>query len=223
MIYLLEDDSGIRELVAYTLTGQVMQTVGFERPSELRAALESELPALVILDVMLPEEDGISVLRSLRASAKTANLPVLMLTAKSTEYDKVVGLDCGADDYLTKPFGMMELIARVRALLRRAAPQRETTLHCGAVSLDPVCHIVTVQGAQVELTRKEFDLLQLLMSYPQQVFTRDSLLSKVWGYEFDGESRTVDVHIRSLRQKLGAAASCIETVRGVGYRMGGAG
>ena len=118
---------------------------------------------------------------------------------------------------------MMELIARVRALLRRAAPQRETTLHCGAVSLDPVCHIVTVQGAQVELTRKEFDLLQLLMSYPQQVFTRDSLLSKVWGYEFDGESRTVDVHIRSLRQKLGAAASCIETVRGVGYRMGGAG
>lgn len=223
MIYLLEDDSGIRELVAYTLTGQVMQTVGFERPSELRAALERELPALVILDVMLPEEDGISVLRSLRESAKTANLPVLMLTAKSTEYDKVVGLDCGADDYLTKPFGMMELIARVRALLRRAAPQRETTLHCGAVSLDPVCHIVTVQGAQVELTRKEFDLLQLLMSYPQQVFTRDSLLSKVWGYEFDGESRTVDVHIRSLRQKLGAAAACIETVRGVGYRMGGAG
>ena len=169
MIYLLEDDSGIRELVAYTLTGQVMQTVGFERPSELRAALERELPALVILDVMLPEEDGISVLRSLRASAKTANLPVLMLTAKSTEYDKVVGLDCGADDYLTKPFGMMELIARVRALLRRAAPQRETTLHCGAVSLDPVCHIVTVQGAQVELTRKEFDLLRLLMSYPQQI------------------------------------------------------
>ena len=223
MIYLLEDDSGIRELVAYTLTGSVMQTVGFERPSEFRAALEREKPALAILDIMLPEEDGISVLRSLRASAKTANLPVLMLTAKSTEYDKVVGLDCGADDYLTKPFGMMELIARVRALLRRAAPQRETTLHCGAVSLDPVCHIVTVQGAQVELTRKEFDLLQLLMSYPQQVFTRDSLLSKVWGYEFDGESRTVDVHIRSLRQKLGAAASCIETVRGVGYRMGGAG
>lgn len=223
MIYLLEDDSGIRELVAYTLTGQVMQTVGFERPSEFRAALEKELPALVILDVMLPEEDGISVLRSLRESAKTANLPVLMLTAKSTEYDKVVGLDCGADDYLTKPFGMMELIARVRALLRRTAPQRDTSLHCGVIALDPVCHIVTVQGGQVELTRKEFDLLQLLMSHPQQVFTRDSLLSQVWGYEFDGESRTVDVHIRSLRQKLGAAAACIETVRGVGYRMGGAG
>lgn len=223
MIYLLEDDSGIRELVAYTLTGSVMQTVGFERPSEFRAALERELPALVILDIMLPEEDGISVLRSLRENPKTAKLPVLMLTAKSTEYDKVIGLDCGADDYLTKPFGMMELIARVRALLRRTSPQEAVpTLTCGALSLDPVRHLVTANGAEVELTRKEFDLLQLLMSHPQQVFTRDRLLSQVWGYEFDGESRTVDVHIRSLRQKLGAAGECIETVRGVGYRMGGA-
>ncbi len=223
MIYLLEDDSGIRELVAYTLTGSVMQTVGFERPSEFRAALERELPALVILDIMLPEEDGISVLRSLRENPKTAKLPVLMLTAKSTEYDKVIGLDCGADDYLTKPFGMMELIARVRALLRRTSPQEAApTLTCGALSLDPVRHLVTANGAEVELTRKEFDLLQLLMSHPQQVFTRDRLLSQVWGYEFDGESRTVDVHIRSLRQKLGAAGECIETVRGVGYRMGGA-
>ena len=223
MIYLLEDDSSIRELVAYTLTGSVMPTVGFERPSEFRAALEREKPALAILDIMLPEEDGISVLRSLREDPRTEKLPVLMLTAKSTEYDKVVGLDCGADDYLTKPFGMMELIARVRALLRRTASQDAAPkLTCGALALDPLRHMVTVEEKPVELTRKEFDLLQLLMSHPMQVFTRDSLLSKVWGYEFDGESRTVDVHIRSLRLKLGAAAGCIETVRGVGYRMGGA-
>ena len=223
MIYLLEDDSSIRELVAYTLTGSVMPTVGFERPSEFRAALEREKPALAILDIMLPEEDGISVLRSLREDPRTEKLPVLMLTAKSTEYDKVVGLDCGADDYLTKPFGMMELIARVRALLRRTASQDAAPkLTCGTIALDPVRHLVTVEGKPVELTRKEFDLLQLLMSHPMQVFTRDRLLSQVWGYEFDGESRTVDVHIRSLRQKLGAAAGCIETVRGVGYRMGGA-
>ncbi len=222
MIYLLEDDSSIRELVAYTLTGSVMPTVGFERPSEFRAALEREKPALAILDIMLPEEDGISVLRSLREDPRTEKLPVLMLTAKSTEYDKVVGLDCGADDYLTKPFGMMELIARVRALLRRTASQDAAPkLTCGALALDPLRHMVTVEEKPVELTRKEFDLLQLLMSHPMQVFTRDSLLSKVWGYEFDGESRTVDVHIRSLRLKLGAAAGCIETVRGVGYRMGG--
>lgn len=223
MIYLLEDDSSIRELVAYTLTNTLMPTVGFERPSELRAALEREMPALVILDIMLPEEDGISVLRSLRESPRTEKLPVMMLTAKSTEYDKVIGLDCGADDYLTKPFGMMELVARVRALLRRTEPSEKhgSALHCGALTLDAAKHLVTVGGAEVELTRKEFDLLQLMLSHPQQVFTRDRLLTQIWGYEFDGESRTVDVHIRSLRQKLGAAGRCIETVRGVGYRMGG--
>ncbi len=223
MIYLLEDDDSIRDLVIYTLQSQGMEAKGFPRPSAFWEAMAEHTPSLVLLDIMLPEEDGLQILKKLRQNPATRRTPVIMLTAKGSEYDKVIGLEAGADDYIPKPFGMMELIARVRALLRRAAPQRETTLHCGAVSLDPVCHIVTVQGAQVELTRKEFDLLRLLMSYPQQVFTRDSLLSKVWGYEFDGESRTVDVHIRSLRQKLGAAASCIETVRGVGYRMGGAG
>ena len=223
MIYLLEDDSSIRELVAYTLTNTLMPTAGFERPSELRAALEREVPALVILDIMLPEEDGISVLRSLRESPRTEKLPVMMLTAKSTEYDKVIGLDCGADDYLTKPFGMMELVARVRALLRRTEPAEKhgAALCCGALTLDAAKHLVTVDGAAVELTRKEFDLLQLLMSHPRQVFTRDRLLTQIWGYEFDGESRTVDVHIRTLRQKLGTAGRCIETVRGVGYRIGG--
>ena len=221
MIYLLEDDSSIRELVAYTLTNTLMPTAGFERPSELRAALEREVPALVILDIMLPEEDGISVLRSLRESPRTEKLPVMMLTAKSTEYDKVIGLDCGADDYLTKPFGMMELVARARALLRRTEPAEKhgAALCCGELTLDAAKHLVTVDGAAVELTRKEFDLLQLLMSHPRQVFTRDRLLTQIWGYEFDGESRTVDVHIRTLRQKLGTAGRCIETVRGVGYRL----
>lgn len=222
MIYLLEDDSGIRELVAYTLTGQVMQTVGFERPSEFRAALEKELPALVILDVMLPEEDGISVLRSLRESAKTANLPVLMLTAKSTEYDKVVGLDCGADDYLTKPFGMMELIARVKALQRRtgAAPAPES-YRAGCLTVYPERRLAEVDGHPVALTLKEFELLVMLLKNRGMVLTRDQLLNQIWGYSFDGENRTVDVHIRTLRQKLGAAGDLIETVRGVGYRIGG--
>ncbi len=221
MIYLLEDDSAIRELVAYTLTGSIAETRGFERASELRAAMEKELPELLILDVMLPEEDGLSVLRSLRKEPKTATLPIMMLTARSSEYDKVLGLDSGADDYLTKPFGMMELISRVRALLRRAAPREEGKLSFGEICLDKNSHSVSVSGRETILTRKEFELLRLFLEHPRQAFTRDQLLDRIWGYGFDGESRTVDVHIRTLRQKLGSAGEDIQTLRGVGYRLGG--
>ncbi len=221
MIYLLEDDSDIRELVAYALTNSGLEAMGFERPSAFRAALAERLPELVILDIMLPEEDGMQVLRELREHPRTARLPVMMLTAKSSEYDKVIGLDGGADDYLTKPFGMMELVSRVRALLRRAAAsQPGQILHSGAITLDAASFTVFAGNEKIPLTRKEFELLHLFLSHPSQVFTRDQLLSRIWGYDYDGESRTVDVHIRSLRQKLGAAGEQIETVRGVGYRLG---
>ena len=207
MIYLLEDDSAIRELVVYTLCSTGLEATGFAAPSEFYDAMERALPELLILDIMLPEEDGLSILRRLRASPRTEHLPVMMLTARSSEYDKVIGLDGGADDYLTKPFGMMELISRVRALLRRAefGRERRETLRCGDIECDT--------------TLKEYELLHLMLEHPMQVFTRDRLLSSIWGYEFDGESRTVDVHIRSLRLKLGAAGGQIETVRGVGYRL----
>lgn len=222
MIYLLEDDAGIRELISYTLSGAGLETAGFERPSAFRTAMAQKMPDLAILDIMLPEEDGLHILRSLRANAATARLPVMMLTAKSSEYDKVIGLDGGADDYLTKPFGMMELLARVRALLRRTGEtQTVQPLRLGGIELDPSAFHVRVDGTDIPLTRKEFELLRLFLSRPGQVFSRDMLLSRIWGYDYDGESRTVDVHIRSLRQKLGAAGEGIETVRGVGYRMGG--
>ena len=176
---------------------------------------------LLILDIMLPEEDGLSILRRLRASPRTEHLPVMMLTARSSEYDKVIGLDGGADDYLTKPFGMMELISRVRALLRRAefGRERRETLRCGDIECDTTTHTMRACGEELTLTLKEYELLHLMLEHPMQVFTRDRLLSSIWGYEFDGESRTVDVHIRSLRLKLGAAGGQIETVRGVGYRL----
>lgn len=222
MIYLVEDDASIRELVIYALNNSGFEAQGFDAPSAFWRAMAQQVPSMILLDIMLPEEDGLQILKKLRQNPATRRTPVIMLTAKGSEYDKVIGLEAGADDYIPKPFGMMELIARVRALLRRTASQDAAPkLTCGTIALDPVRHLVTVEGKPVELTRKEFDLLQLLMSHPMQVFTRDRLLSQVWGYEFDGESRTVDVHIRSLRQKLGAAAGCIETVRGVGYRMGG--
>lgn len=220
MIYLLEDDSSIRELVAYTLSGAVMPTRGFERAAELRQAIDQELPDLILLDVMLPEEDGLSVLQSLRKRPATRDIPIMMLTARSAEYDKVLGLDSGADDYMTKPFGMMELVSRVKALLRRTAKQAQC-LRYGEICLNTGSHCVTVEGQEIVLTRKEYDLLRLLMEHPHHAFTRDSLLDQVWGYEFDGESRTVDVHIRTLRQKLGLAGDAIVTLRGVGYRLGG--
>ena len=223
MIYLVEDDHSIRELVLYTLNNYGMEAVGFETADQFWVAIKDRTPNLVMLDIMLPGEDGISILKELRAAPTTADLPVMLLTAKSTEYDKVIGLDSGADDYVTKPFGMMELIARIKALLRRAgssrAPKREY-VH-GKLMVNTDKHTVTVDGQTISTTRKEFDLLCLLIQNPNKAFDRDQLLERVWGYSFDGENRTVDVHIRTLRQKLGDYSHYIETVRSVGYKIGG--
>ena len=218
MIYLLEDDDSIRDLVIYTLQSQGMEARGFALPSEFWRSMAEHTPDLVLLDIMLPEEDGISVLKKLRASARTCRLPVIMLTAKGTEYDKVLGLDAGADDYLAKPFGMMELLSRIRALLRRTARDADS-YRCGALHVDEIRHTVTVNGREVILTQKEFEVLCLLLKNKGQVLSRERLLEDVWGYAFTGESRTVDVHIRTLRQKLGEAGAYIETVRGYGYKI----
>ena len=218
MIYLLEDDGSIRDFVIYTLNSQGMDARGFELPSEFWQAVAEEVPSLVLLDVMLPEEDGLTVLKKLRESARTAQLPVIMLTAKSTEYDKVLGLEGGADDYVTKPFGMMELLSRIRALLRRTEKE-SSQYRCGQLAVDTGRHVVTVDGREVTLTQKEFEVLCLLLKNRGQVLSREQLIESVWGYAFTGESRTVDVHVRTLRQKLGEAGAYIETVRGYGYKM----
>jgi two-component system alkaline phosphatase synthesis response regulator PhoP len=220
MIYLLEDDSGIRDFVLYALRSAGFSAEGFELPSQLRKALAEKLPELLLLDIMLPEEDGISVLNSLRAQPETASLPVIMLTAKSTEFDKVAGLDAGADDYIAKPFGTMELIARVKALIRRSSGVRGSELRLGELRIDPEKHEVFSGGSKVSLTRKEYDLLILLVRNKGKVFTREELLSRIWGYDYAGESRTVDVHIRTLRSKLGSCGELIGTERGVGYKAG---
>ena len=222
MIYLLEDDTNIRNFVVYALNNSGLETEGFELPSLFWAAVERKKPSMAILDIMLPEEDGLSVLKKLRANNETRDLPIIMLTAKSTEYDKVVGLDGGADDYVTKPFGTMELVARVKALLRRTEPVgdgREYSI--GPLFLSPSRHIIQVDSCDVVLTLKEFQLLCYLAKHRGNVMTRDQILQEIWGYEFDGENRTVDVHIRTLRSKLGKAGDLIETVRGIGYRLGG--
>ncbi len=220
MIYFVEDDSSIRELVVYTLTNSGMDAKGFERPSAFYRALNEQHPELILLDIMLPEEDGLSILRRLRQNPATADTPVMMITAKSSEYDKVVGLDSGADDYLTKPFGMMELIARVKALLRRTKKETETEgYQIGCLYVSPEKHIVQVDGNEVSLTLKEFEMLVLLFRNRELVLTREQFLNQVWGYSFDGENRTVDVHIRTLRQKLGKAGIYIRTIRGIGYKL----
>lgn len=222
MIYLLEDDENIRNFVIYALNNSGFEAKGFEVPSTFWKGITEQTPDLVILDIMLPEEDGISVLKKLRASTGTKNLPIMMLTAKSTEYDKVLGLDSGADDYVSKPFGIMELIARVKALLRRTEPnQDETEYHFDLLTLNPAKHLIQVDGKDVTLTLKEFQLLCYLAENKGNVMSRDQILQKIWGYEFDGENRTVDVHIRTLRAKLGEAGYVVETVRGLGYRIGG--
>ena len=219
MIYVLEDDRNIRDLVVYSLNSVGLNARGFELPSEFRKAVENELPELVLLDIMLPEEDGVAVLRRLRGREVTRDIPVIMLTALGDEFDKVRGLDAGADDYVSKPFGMMELLARVRARLRRRSEPVPLLSRMGPLELDRERHEVRVNGSPVALTRKEYELLRLLMDHPRAAFDRDQLLERVWGYDYAGGTRTVDVHVRTLRQKLGEAASCIETVRGVGYRL----
>jgi len=218
LIYLVEDDNSIRELVAYTLHSAGFEAEGFERPSAFWRACAERRPDLVLLDLMLPEEDGISILKKLRQAPETARLPILLLTAKSSEYDKVLGLDSGADDYVAKPFGMMELLSRIRALLRRT--ESETGQYrCGILTVDPGRHTVEVSGREVTLTQKEFEVLCLLLKNRGQVLSREQLIENVWGYAFTGESRTVDVHVRTLRQKLGEAGAYVETVRGYGYKI----
>ncbi len=220
MIYLVEDDNSIRELVIYTLQTTGFEARGFACAGDFWEAMKKGKPDMVLLDIMLPDEDGLTILRRLRDSHQTAKLPVIMLSAKGTEFDKVIGLDSGADDYIPKPFGMMELVSRVKALLRRVEPERKVhKLQLGSIVVDQNKHTVTVDGDPVTLTYKEFELLCCLMEHQGMVLNRDQLLSKIWGYDFDGETRTVDVHIRTLRQKLGEASNCIETIRGVGYKM----
>ena len=222
MIYCVEDDDSIRELVVYTLESTGLKACGFPEGSSFMEALASETPELVLLDIMLPGEDGMELLKKLKSSNKTKDIPVIMVTAKGTEYDKEIGLDSGADDYVTKPFGMMELVSRIKAVLRRSGrSSQEEEMENGGVRLNIKRHEVTVDGKPVALTLKEFELLERLMRNKNIVLTRDQLLGDIWGYDFDGETRTVDVHIRTLRQKLGDKGDLIETVRGVGYRIGG--
>ena len=223
MIYFVEDDNSIRKLVLYSLTSAGLEAEGFAHPGEFWTAMDRQLPQVVLLDIMLPEEDGISILKKLRSDSRTRRIQVILLTAKGSEYDKVVGLDAGADDYVSKPFGMMELMARVRSALRRAGQDAAAppTYTLGPLMVDPGRHLVQVNGENVSLTLKEFQVLCLLLEHRDTVFTRDQLLNAIWGYDFDGASRTVDVHIRTLRQKLGEAGSCIQTIRGIGYKIGG--
>ena len=222
MIWCVEDDASIRDIEVYTLQSTGFQAQGFADGGAFWSALESarELPELVVLDVMLPGVDGVELLRRMRAAPATRSIPVVMATAKGAEYDKIQALDLGADYYLTKPFGVMELVSCVKAVLRRCAPKEGGLLRRGGLTLDPEAHTVTADGARVELTYKEFELLKLFLSHPGTAFTREQLFSQVWGMDYCGETRTVDMHIRTLRQKLGPCGEQIETVRGVGYRLG---
>ena len=224
MIFCIEDEESIRDLMIYTLNGAGFDAKGFSDGKGFFEALQQERPRLILLDIMLPGEDGISILKRLRSKEDTAGIPVMMATAKGTEYDKVMGLDLGADDYLVKPFGMMEMISRIRAVLRRTEAgykDKGKILQMGALELNPETYAVSADGERVQLTLKEHKLLRILMENPKRVFTRDQLLESVWGIEYDGETRTVDVHVATLRTKLGQCGSYIETVRGVGYRIGG--
>lgn len=222
MIYCVEDDSSIRDLMIYTLNSAGFEAKGFDGADTLFDALQTEKPQLIMLDIMLPGEDGISILKKLRMQGTTEDIPVIMATAKGTEYDKVTGLDLGADDYLAKPFGMMEMVSRVKAVLRRTSPKEETKkLKIGNLELNLETYIVLVNNERVQLTLKEHKLLHTFMENPGRVFTRDQLLEMIWGIDYIGETRTVDVHIGTLRTKLGECGSYIETVRGVGYRMEG--
>ena len=219
MIYCVEDESAIRDLMVYTLQVSGFDAQGFENDAVFWAAMKEQRPELIILDVMLPGEDGLTILRKLRSSPVTTDIPVIMATAKDSEYDKVIGLDSGADDYLAKPFGMMEMVSRIRAVLRRAGSRQPVILSYGRIVLDEGGHAVTVDGKTILLTLKEYELLKLFMESPGRVFTRDNILSSVWGVDFAGETRTVDVHVGTLRTKLEKAGDYIRTVRGVGYKL----
>lgn len=221
MIYCVEDERNIRELLVYTLETTGFSAKGLSDGKELWAAIKQEMPELILLDIMLPGEDGYSILEKLKAFPSTRDIPVIMVTAKEAEFDKVRALEGGADDYITKPFGMMEFVARVKAVMRRCIKANEgKDLKCGELRVSVAKHEVCWKGDKVELTRKEFELLQYLLENKGLVMTRNQILCHVWGYDFDGETRTVDVHVRTLRQKLGEAGDMIETVRGVGYRIG---
>ncbi len=221
MIYCVEDDRGIRELMTYTLNASGIKAVGFKDGEELDEALKKEIPDLITLDIMLPKEDGISILKRLKGNEKYKNIPIIMASAKGEEYDKVIGLDLGADDYLAKPFGMMEMVSRIKAVLRRSnnVSIDNNTLVNGQILLFQQQHIVKVNNVEVELTLKEYELLELFLNNIGIVFTRENLLSRIWGSNFVGESRTIDVHVGTLRSKLGDCGSCIKTLRGVGYKM----
>ncbi len=219
MIYCIEDDSGIRNMMLYTIRASGFEAVGFSEATEFWLAMQEKKPELIILDIMLPGEDGISILKKLKSDSATAEIPVIMASAKGTEYDKVLGLDLGADDYLAKPFGMMEMISRIKSVRRRVAPKETTVIRIGMIELNPQRHTVTVSGNPISLTRKEYDLLRFFMEHYNHVFTREQLLEKVWGQDYFGETRTVDVHVGTLRTKLGAAGEYIVTLRGIGYKM----
>lgn len=229
MIICVEDEQNICELEVYTLESVGFAAMGVSCGRELYAELENQyeqnkLPELILLDIMLPDEDGLSILRNLRSDRRFSGIPVIMATAKGAEFDKVKGLDGGADDYIVKPFGMLELVARIKAVMRRYGKQEEAeqeTFFVGDVEINSTKHMVKLAGEEVVLTLKEFELLKKLALHPGIVFTRDKLLNDIWGYEFCGETRTVDVHIRTLRQKLGNTGEMIETIRGVGYRWAG--
>ena len=219
MIFCVEDDDSIRNLMLYTLNASGFDARGFRDSAEFWEEIRRNRPDLVLLDIMLPGEDGITILKKLRADVATANIPVIMASAKGTEYDKVLGLDLGADDYLAKPFGMMEMVSRVKSVLRRAAPKEGLVIRVGDIEMNTGKHSVSVNGREIILTLKEYDLLHLLMKNRGLVFTRDQLLTSIWGHDFIGETRTVDVHVGTLRTKLGSAGEAIETVRGVGYKL----
>lgn len=222
MIWCVDDDNTIRDIEVYTLTQTGFEAKGFADGISMLEALKTEKPELIVLDIMLPGKDGVEVLKEIRSNPETRKIPVIMATAKGTEMDKIQGLDTGADDYLVKPFGVMEMVSRIKAVLRRCEPDgKEEVLSIGEITLSDKEHLVTVNGEKVVLTFKEFEILKLFMQSPGIVFSRDKLLSEVWGVDYLGESRTVDMHIKTLRQKLGDAGTIIETVIGVGYKMEG--
>jgi len=220
MIFCVEDDESIQSLELYTLRTAGFEAEGFPEADSFKQALRTQCPELVLLDVMLPGESGVELLKGMKADRRTRDIPVIMATAKGAEYDKIQSLDLGADDYLVKPFGMLELVSRVKAVLRRCRPvQEQELLSAGGLVVDVAEHTVTADGERVALTFKEFELLRLFLSAPGMAFTREKLLDAVWGGAYTGETRTVDIHIRTLRQKLGRCGAMIETVRGVGYRL----